>query len=56
LQVAFGSDFSQPKSDEALGLKHAKGDGSLGFLIDQSFKGVQMGFRNPFNYVSTTYT
>ena len=53
LQVAFGSDFSQPWSDEALGLKHAKGDGTLGFLIDHSFRGVQIGYRNPFHFVST---
>ena len=53
LQVAFGSDFSQPLSDKALGLKQAKGDGSLGFLIDHTFKGIQKSYRNPFYSVST---
>ena len=53
VQVAFGSDFSQPWSDEALGLKHTKGDGTLGFLIDHSFKGVIVNYKNPFHSVST---
>ena len=52
LQVAFGSDFSQPWSDEALGLKNIKGDGGLGFLIDHAFRGVQIGYRNPLHFVS----
>ena len=30
---SFGSDFLQLWSDEDLGLKHVKGDGTLGFLI-----------------------
>ena len=52
LQVAFGSDFRQLWSDEDLGLKHVKGDGTLSFLIDHSFRGVQKSYRNPFYYVS----
>ena len=51
-QVAFGSDFSQPWSDKALGLKFIKGDGSLGFLIDHAFKGVEINSRQPFFHVS----
>ena len=52
MQVAFGSDFSNAWSDEALGLKHVKGDGSLGFLMDYSLKGVQTAFRRPLHFVS----
>ena len=52
LQVAFGSDFSQPWSDEALGLKHVKGSGGLGFLLDHAFRGIQISFRNPLHFVS----
>lgn len=54
-QVAFGSEFCQMWSDEDLGLKHVKGDGTLAFLIDHSFKGVRMAYRNPFYYVNIYY-
>ena len=47
-QVAFGSDFSQPWTDTELGLKHVKGNGTLGFLIDHSFEAVETMFKNPF--------
>ena len=53
-QVAFGSDFSQPWSDKALGLKHIKGDGTIGFLIDQAIKGVELSSRNPLYWVSVS--
>ena len=51
LQVAFGSDFSQSWSDKSLGLKYAKGNGTLGFLVDHSFEGVEMNMRNPLHFV-----
>ena len=54
-QVAFGSDFSQHFSDEDLRLKHVKGDGTIGFLIDNSFKGVRMAYSNPLYFVSINF-
>jgi hypothetical protein len=52
-QVAFGSDFSQPWTDKELGLRHVKGDGTLGFLVEHSFEAVEIASRNPLHYVST---
>ena len=34
---------------------YAKGDGSLGFLIDQSFKGIHTSYGYPFYHVSIAY-
>ena len=48
LQAAFGTDFSQSWSDKALGLKYAKGNGSLGFLVKHATKGVWQCYRNAF--------
>ena len=55
MQVAFGSDFSQPWSDEVLGLKYAKGTGTLGFLLDHAFKGAELNSRNTFYIVSINF-
>ena len=52
LQVAFGSDFSQPWTDGELGLRHVKGDGTLGFLIEHSFEAVETMSRKPLYYAS----
>ena len=43
-KVAFGSDFSETWDDKTLGLKRAKGNGKLTFLIAHTFKGVQKAF------------
>ena len=51
-QVAFGSDFTQVWSDEVLGLKNVKGNGTLGFLIKHSLKASQLYFKNPYHHVS----
>ena len=53
LQVAFGSDFSQPWTDRELGLRHVKGDGTLGFLIEHSFEATETMSRNPLYYASS---
>ena len=47
-QVAFGSDFSEEWDDESLGLKWAKGNGKLTFLIAHTFKGAQKRFNKGF--------
>ena len=49
-KVAFGSDFSETWDDKSLGLKWAKGNGKLTFLIAHSFKGVQKDFSGGFWY------
>ena len=41
IQVAFGSDFTEKWSDQHLGLHRAKGNGSILFLLENSFKGLQ---------------
>ena len=46
--IAFGSDFSETWDDKSLGLKWAKGNGKLTFLIAHSFKGVQKDFNGGF--------
>ena len=53
LQIAFGSDFSQPWTDRELGLRHVKGDGTLGFLIEHSFEAAETMSRNPLYFASS---
>ena len=47
-KVAFGSDFSEQWDDKSLGLKWAKGNGKLTFLIAHIFKGAQKSFNQGF--------
>ena len=40
-------------SDEDLKLRHAKGDGTLGYLINHSLQGSQLTFKNPYYHVGS---
>ena len=48
LQVAFGLNFCETWSDKLLGLKWAKGNGKLTFLLSHTFKGMQKAFDGGF--------
>ena len=48
IQVAFGSNFSETWNDQNLGLKRAKGNGKLTFILSHTFKGIQKAFDGGF--------
>lgn len=45
--MAFGTDFTKTWSEKSLGLKYAKGNGTLSFLIRLTVEGIQESFGNP---------
>ena len=47
LQVAFGEDFTKSWNDQMSGLKIAKGNGKLTFLIDNSLAGTMKAIHFP---------
>ena len=47
LQVAFGEDFTKSWNDQMSGLKFAKGDGKLTFLMDNSLAGSMKAIHLP---------
>ena len=51
IQVAFGSDFSETWDDKSLGLKWAKGNGKLTFLIAHATRGLQKSFNDRFRLI-----
>ena len=48
MQVAFGSNFAETWKDKTLGLKRAKGNGKLTFLLSHTFKGMQRAYDGGF--------
>ena len=47
MQVAFGLDFTERWNYKNLGLKRAKGDGTLLFLSSHALKAIDKIMRNP---------
>ena len=45
--MAFGTDFAKQWNSNNLGLKRAKGDGTISFLINHAFKGLDVHIRYP---------
>ena len=48
LQVAFGSDFTEDIEEQQNSLKQpTRGSGGLTYLVDLSFRGLEMALRYP---------
>ena len=47
LQVAFGSDFTEDIEEQQNSLKQPRGSGGLTYLVDLSFRGLEMALRYP---------
>ena len=62
LQVAFGSDFTEDIEEQQSSLnKQPRGSGGLTYLVDLSFRGLEMALRYPgyrvsINFVSVYWT
>jgi hypothetical protein len=52
LQVAFGSDFTEGIEEQRNSLKQPRGSGDLAYLVDLSFRGLEMALRYPAYHVS----
>ena len=52
LQVAFGSDFSDPEWKDVYKLKHSKGEQGLFYLVSHALRGAQMSLAFPLFKVS----